>query len=84
MLRIALKGATKCQVDGSNPSTQIADTALSRLMMAVPKFFVHEVEADGMKMLVAGQMVAYRVGPARDGRSKAIDLRLLNPERARR
>jgi cold shock protein len=38
------------------------------------------VEAAGMKMLVAGQLVAYRVGPARDGRSKAVDLRLLNPE----
>jgi cold shock protein len=42
---------------------------------------VHDVEAAGMKMLVAGQVVAYRVGPARDGRSKAVDLRLLDPER---
>jgi cold shock protein len=48
-----------------------------------PEVFVHihDVEAAGMKMLVAGQLVAYRVGPARDGRSKAVDLRLLNPER---
>jgi len=38
---------------------------------------VHEVEAAGMKMLVAGQVVAYRLGPSRDGCSKAVDLRLL-------
>ena len=38
---------------------------------------IHEVEAAGMKMLVAGQVVAYRLGPSRDGRSKAVDLRLL-------
>ena len=39
---------------------------------------IHEVEADGLKILVAGQSVAYEVGPARDGRSKAVNLRLLN------
>jgi len=38
---------------------------------------VHDVEAAGMKLLVAGQLVAYEVGPARDGRSKAVNLRLL-------
>ena len=38
---------------------------------------VHDVEAAGMKLLVAGQLVAYKVGPARDGRSKAVNLRLL-------
>ena len=45
--------------------------------------FVHitAVEAAGMKTLVAGQLVAYEVGPARDGRSKAVNLRLLSPER---
>jgi cold shock protein len=42
---------------------------------------VHEVEAAGMKMLVAGQLVAYEVGRARDGRSKAINLRLVHPGR---
>src|SRR5262245_39907018 len=42
---------------------------------------VHDVEAEGMKILVAGQLVAYEVGPARDGRSKAVNLRLLTPER---
>jgi cold shock protein len=40
---------------------------------------VHDVEAAGMKILVAGQLVAYEVGLARDGRSKAVNLRLLNP-----
>jgi hypothetical protein len=35
-----------------------------------------------MKILVAGQLVAYEVGQARDGRSKAINLRSLNPPRA--
>jgi cold shock protein len=42
---------------------------------------VHEVEAAGMNMLVAGQLVAYEVGRARDGRSKAVNLRLVHPER---
>jgi CspA family cold shock protein len=44
-----------------------------------PDVFVHvqDVEAAGMKILVAGQLVAYEVGPARDGRSKAVNLRLL-------
>jgi cold shock protein len=41
---------------------------------------VHDAEAAGMKLLVAGQLVAYEVGPARDGRSKAVNLRLLTPE----
>src|SRR5262249_23219594 len=36
---------------------------------------VHAVEAAGMKMLVAGQLVACEVGPAGDGRSKAVNLR---------
>ena len=36
---------------------------------------VHDVEAAGMTILVAGQLVAYEVGPARDGRSKAVNLR---------
>ena len=39
---------------------------------------VHDVEAAGMNILVAGQLVAYEVGSARDGRSKAINLRSLN------
>src|SRR5262249_15851278 len=59
-----------CQVGGSNSSTQIADMALSRPMTAA--LHVHDVEAAGMKILVAGQLVAYEVGPTRDGRSKAI------------
>jgi len=32
-----------------------------------------------MKILLAGQLVVYEVGLARDGRSKAVNLRLLNP-----
>jgi CspA family cold shock protein len=45
--------------------------------------FVHisAVESAGMNTLVAGQLLAYDVGIARDGRSKAINLRLLSPER---
>jgi cold shock protein len=35
---------------------------------------VHDIEAAGMKILVAGQLVAYEIGPARDGRSKALRL----------
>ena len=38
---------------------------------------VHDVEAAGMKILAAGQPLAYDIGTARDGRSKAINLRLL-------
>ena len=38
---------------------------------------VHDVETAGMKMLVAGQLVVYELGPARDGRLKAVNLRLL-------
>ena len=41
---------------------------------------VHDIEAAGMEILVAGQLVAYEIGPARDGRSKAVKLRLLNPQ----
>jgi len=62
--------------------------ALSRPMNIAPDdggpdifVHVHDVEAAGMKILVAGQLVAYEVGPARDGRSKAVNLRLLTPER---
>ena len=44
--------------------------------------FVHisAVEVAGMDTLVAGQLLAYDIGTARDGRSKAINLRLLNPD----
>ena len=38
---------------------------------------VHDIEAAGMKILVAGQSIAYELGPARDGRIKAVKLRLL-------
>jgi len=34
-----------------------------------------------MKTLAAGQLLAYEVGLARDGRSKAVKLRLLSPQR---
>ena len=48
-----------------------------------PEVFVHvhEVETAGMNTLVAGQLLAYDIGTARDGRSKVVNLRLLNPER---
>jgi CspA family cold shock protein len=44
--------------------------------------FVHisAVEAAGMDILMPGQLLTYDVGTARDGRSKAINLRLLNPD----
>ena len=54
--------------------------ALSRPMTAAP-MHVHDIEAAGMKILVAGQLVTYEIGLARDGRSKAVKLRLLNPQR---
>jgi cold shock protein len=40
---------------------------------------VHDIEAAGIKIVVAGQLLAYEVGPARDGRSKAVNIHLLNP-----
>jgi cold shock protein len=40
---------------------------------------VHDVEAAGMKTLVAGQVLVYSIAPARDGRLKAVNLRLLDP-----
>ena len=48
-----------------------------------PEVFVHvhEVETAGMNTLVAGQLLTYDIGTARDGRSKVVNLRLLNPER---
>ena len=41
---------------------------------------VHEVETAGMKTLVKGQLLTYNTAAARDGRSKAVNLRLLNSE----
>jgi cold shock protein len=38
---------------------------------------VHDVENAGMKTLVAGQVLVYNTAPARDGRLKAVNLRLL-------
>src|SRR5262249_7545156 len=38
---------------------------------------VHDVEAAGMKTLVAGQVLVYNTTPARDGRLKAVNLRLV-------
>ena len=38
---------------------------------------IHEVETAGLKILVAGQVLVYNTGPARDGRLKAVNLRLL-------
>jgi len=49
-------------------------------MAAVPIVHISAVEAAGMKPLMAGQLPAYDIGTARDGGSKAINLRLLNPE----
>jgi CspA family cold shock protein len=39
---------------------------------------VHDVETAGMKTLVAGQVLVYKTEPARDGRLKAVNLRLLD------
>lgn len=58
--------------------------ASSRPMAAVPIVHISAVEAAGMKPLMAGQLPAYDIGTARDGRSKAINLRLLNPEHSGR
>ena len=38
---------------------------------------VHDIETAGMKILVADQLVVYELGRARDGRLKAVNLRLL-------
>jgi CspA family cold shock protein len=39
---------------------------------------VHEVESAGIKTLVKGQPLTYNTAPARDGRLKAVNLRLLS------
>jgi cold shock protein len=39
---------------------------------------VHDVEAAGMKTLVRGRLLTYNTAPARDGRLKAVNLRLLD------
>jgi CspA family cold shock protein len=39
---------------------------------------VHDVEAAGMKALVKGQLLTYNTTPARDGRLKAVNLRLVS------
>jgi cold shock protein len=39
---------------------------------------VHDIEAAGMKALVKGQLLTYNT-PARDGRLKAVNLRLVSP-----
>jgi cold shock CspA family protein len=38
---------------------------------------VHDVETAGMTTLVKGQLVTYNTAPTRDGRLKAVNLRLL-------
>jgi cold shock protein len=45
---------------------------------------VHDVEAAGLKTLVADQVLVYNTAPARDGRVKAVNLRLLSGRDARR
>jgi cold shock protein len=44
-----------------------------------PDVFVHlhDVETAGIETLVASQVLAYNTTPARDGRLKAVNLRLL-------
>jgi len=71
-----------CQRDASNSSTQIADYGFIAPDGGESDVFVHisAVEVAGMDTLVAGQLLAYDIGTARDGRSKAINLRLLNPD----
>jgi CspA family cold shock protein len=38
---------------------------------------VHDIEVAGMNKLVRGQVLVYNTAPARDGRLKAVNLRLL-------
>ena len=40
---------------------------------------VHDIEAAGMETLVKGQLLTYNTAPARDGRLKAANLRLVSP-----
>jgi CspA family cold shock protein len=39
---------------------------------------VHEVESAGTKTLIKGQLLTYNTAPARDGRLKGVNLRLLS------
>jgi hypothetical protein len=45
---------------------------------ALAKSEAFEREFAGMKTLVKGQLLTYNTAPARDGRLKAVDLRLLS------
>src|SRR5262249_14761492 len=74
-------GLTACQLGGSNSSTRIAGFIAPAGGGSDVFVHVHDVEAAGMKTLVADQLVAYEVGPARDGRTKAVNLRSLSSER---
>jgi cold shock protein len=38
---------------------------------------IHDIEVAGMRALVTGQVLVYETAPARDGRLKAVNLRLL-------
>jgi cold shock CspA family protein len=38
---------------------------------------VHDIEVAGINTLVRGQVLVYNTAPARDGRLKAVNLRLL-------
>jgi CspA family cold shock protein len=38
---------------------------------------VHDIEVAGLNTLVRGQVLVYNTAPARDGRLKAVNLRLL-------
>jgi len=38
---------------------------------------VHDIETAGIKTLLTGQVLVYNTAPARDGRLKAVNLRLL-------
>jgi cold shock protein len=40
---------------------------------------VHDIETAGMTTLVKGQLVTYNTAPARNGRLKAVNLRLVSP-----
>jgi cold shock CspA family protein len=60
----------------SNSSTKIADMVYARWRGSDVFVHVHEVEAAGMKTLVAGQLLTYNTAPAR-WPHKAVNLRLL-------
>ena len=76
-LVLAHCGPRRSAVTLINERTVTCPRGVATSPLVVVCAHVHDVEAAGMKTLVAGQVLVYDTAPARDGRLKAVNLRLL-------